>query len=293
MVMPKTPPFTPDAIENHCRCLGLHDDADTALGFSSRWNYCHKSSPVKIPTLEIQRKICLETEHRTCPIFLAEEKKSLPKDWRMPDLAKRIRIIKRWITISILFFFLIASGLLLSGIWAPDWVGKIQLPEAKPTITPRVIQTYTPQVTALPNTPTATKESPTPTKEPFFSSLCAYPLETPIGEIQQFLIHKVEYGESMTVLTAHYQTTAAAIDAVNYFLPSPLWAEQEIVIPLNTTSIEGLSSLKPVFVDRDDISLEDLAKKLRTSPSELIEFNHQDEACRSFHGWVLVPTKKK
>ena len=95
------------------------------------------------------------------------------------------------------------------------------------------------------------------------------------------------------MLATRYQTTTEVIRAVNYYLDSPLRAEEEIVIPLNITEIDGLISLKPVFVDRDNISLEELAKRLRTSSSELIEFNHQDESCQSFHGWVLVPAEKE
>jgi len=95
------------------------------------------------------------------------------------------------------------------------------------------------------------------------------------------------------MLAEHYHTTANAIDAVNYFLPSPLWAELVIVIPVDTMEINGLISLKPVFVDQDDISLEKLAQSLSVSLSDFQKLNQLSPFCQSFHGWVLIPAEKK
>ena len=96
----------------------------------------------------------------------------------------------------------------------------------------------------------------------------------------------------MAMLTEEYQTTVQVIDAVNYFLPSPLWAELVIVIPLDLTEVDDLSSFRPVLLDEDDISIEELADNLSVAPSELVESNQLDLSCRSFHGWVMIPAEK-
>ena len=293
MIHSKMNPPASEDLSKRCPYLGLSDDSDTILGFSSRWNYCHKAEPVAIPKIDYQRNTCLVSEHSNCPVFLAEGKKSLAKDLRMPNPRQRTKMIKRWASVGLFSLFLIVGGLILTGTWEPVWLNEIKLPEEEPTSTIVFIQTdLPPEETVFPPTPTSTKETPTQVEEPFLP-LGAYPLDTPIGKTQQLIVHQVEYGESMTRLAANHQTTIEAIDAVNYFLPSPLWAEMVIVIPLKTTDLEGLISFKPVFVDKDNISLEELAKSLAVPSSELIEYNLQDSSCRDFHGWVLVPTEKK
>ncbi len=307
-------PSLSDDPDKRCPHLGLGEDPATALGYPSRWNYCHSVKPIVCPSLEHQREICLTTRHVFCPAVETGQKKSLPKDLRRREVGRTRKRIARWITVVIVLTFLITGGLIFSGYWVPSWVEKTSIPAWMSGVVPQKTMTNTPTVVIETDTPTVVietatatpekiivSETPTPSSEDIaatqtesaLASRCAYPLESPFGSVNRnFLLHKVAPGESMTVLTERYETTPSAIDAVNYFLPSPLWADLVIVIPLNLTNIDGLPSFKPVLLDEEDISLEELAQNLSVSSAELIEFNQLDPSCRSFQGWLLVPAEK-
>lgn len=301
-----------------CPHLGLRDDPATAHGFPSRWNYCHGVKPITPPSLAQQREVCLTTGYASCPAIEAGQKKSLPKGLRRREVGAGRKLIGRWIIVIASLTLLILGGLIFSGYWVPSWVEKTPvlvwisrvIPQKTttytPTVAPTVVKetdtptvviktaTVTPEKSIVSETPSLSEENIAATQTKIaLASRCAYPLESPFdGVNNQFLFHEVAAGESMTKLTERYETTQSAIEAVNYFLPSPLWAEQVIVIPLNTSNIVGLPLFKPVLLDEEDISVEELAQSLLVSSAELIEFNQLDPSCRSFQGWILVPAEK-
>ena len=300
--------------EKRCPHLGLRDDPATANGFPSKWNYCHNVKPIAPPSLAQQREVCLTTIHASCPAIEAGQKKSLPKNFRRRDANVARKLIGRWMIVVVSLTFLILAGLIYSGYWVPSWVEKSSVPAWISRVIPQKTMTGTPPVVIETDTPTVVIETPTVTPEKSIASetpppseediaatqtkialasRCAYPLESTFDSVNnQFIFHEVAAGESMTMLTERYETTQSAIEAVNYFLPSPLWADHVIVIPINTTNIDGLTLFKPVLLDEEDISLEELAQILLVSSAELIEFNQLDPSCRSFQGWILVPAEK-
>ncbi|MBT3322821.1 MAG: hypothetical protein HN392_11110 [Anaerolineae bacterium] len=297
------PPSSPANLDKRCPYLGLRDDLETALGFSSTWNCCHSVKPTATPNLEHQQNFCLTTKHVNCPAFHAEQKSSLPKDLRAPKFLERRKAVASRVVLVFILLFVIVSGLIFSGYWAPSWTEKLPVPgwvsrampvETEINTVAMVVETDTPVKNVnldTPIVPTQIASLATQT-EPVLIKHCAYPLETPFGTNRQFVFHQIANGESMVMLTERYETTASAIEAVNFFLPSPLWAELVIVIPLDTTDVDGLTSFRPVLIDEGDISLEELAQILSISSPDLIEFNQIDLSCRSFNGWMLIPAEK-
>ena len=292
-----------DNSNKRCPYIGLRDDADTALGFPSNWNCCHSVKPIDTPNLEHQRNVCLTARYGTCLVFHAEQKRTMPKDLRAPKLGVQRKVVGRWIAVWIILFLTIVSGLLFAGYWTPSWVEKLSVPqwisraeqvETATNIKILIVETDTPRENTILGTPTVpTRDAVFATQtEPALIDHCAYPLETPFGINGQFLLHRIAVGESMAKLTVDYETTENAIRDVNYFLPSPLWAEVIIVIPLAIIDADGLPSFKPVFIEEDDISLEELAQSFAVSSSDLIEFNQLNPFCRSFYGWILVPAER-
>jgi len=317
MFLSMVPSLPADPVKR-CPHLGLRDDPATAHGFPSRWNYCHSVKPITPPSLAQQREVCLTTGYASCPALAAGKKKSLPKGLRWREVGAVRKLIGRWISVVIILSFLIGAGLIFSGYWVPSWVENAPvsvwisgvIPQKTttntPTVAPAVVTetdtptvviktaTVTPEKSIVSETPSLSEENIAATQtELALASRCAYPLESPFGGVnRQFLFYEVAAGESMAILTERYETTRSAIEAVNYFLPSPLWADHVIVIPLNTKNIDGLTSFKPVLLDEEDISLEELALNLLVSSAELMEFNQLDPSCRSFQGWILVPAEK-
>jgi len=313
MLLSVAPSLSADA-DKRCPHLGLPDDPATAHGFPSWWNSCHSVRPIASPNLSHQREVCLTTKHAFCPVFEAGKRKPLPKELRIRKVGPRRKLIGRWITVIVSLTFLILGGLIFSGYWVPSWVERTSIPawisrviphetitntpaEALKTEPPTVViktATVTPEMNIVSETPSLSEENIAATQTKIaLAARCAFPLESPFGGVnRQFLLHEVIAGESMTILTERYETTQNAIEAVNYLFPSQLWAELVIIIPLNTTSTAGLPSFKPVLLDEEDISVEELAQKLLVPSAEIIEFNQLDPNCRSFQGWLLVPAEK-
>ncbi len=304
MLLSETPSLS-DFVDKRCPHLGLRDDPATAFYFPSEWNYCHSVKPIAPPSLVYQREVCLTTAHIFCIAIDARQKKSLPKDMRRREVGATHKLIGRWITVVVILTFIIMGGLIFSGYWAPSWVERTSIPFSISRVIPQKTMTNTPTVVIVTDAVTPEKsivsETPGPSKEDIaatqiklaLASRCAYPLEKPFGNVnRKFLLHKVVEGENMTILTERYETTPNAIEAINNFYSSSLWAESVIVIPLNLTNIDGLPSFKPVLLDEEDISLEELAQNLLVSSVDLIEYNQLDPSCRSFQGWVLVPGEK-
>lgn len=292
------------AIHDRCPHLGLEDDSETALGYPSEWNRCHNVKLTVAPSLEHQREVCLGADYLACPVFGKSDAKKLPQKIRLSPRRRPLgRTALRIGIASAITLLLVGSSLILSGYWALSWMpggiasiltGPIVSSTALVKMPPEALGTDTPeheQGTDVLAPATMTMIVPTQT-EIVRLGACAYSLETPIGTTQPLVLHKVAIGESMTILAEDYETTIEAIDKVNYFLPSPLWSEFIVIIPSRTNSPDTLSPLKPVFVQYDHISVEELAENLSVSLPDLMEINALDPACESFSGWILIPAGK-
>lgn len=119
---------------------------------------------------------------------------------------------------------------------------------------------------------------------------CGAELEGRIDVGQYVLtLHQVSYGESMDLLAAQYETSLPAIQAVNYFLPSPLWSDLVIVIPVGISEISGLPFFEPYFVPDPVASLDVIVQQVSVPGSDLMEYNNLDGDCPAYAGWLLLP----
>jgi uncharacterized protein (DUF433 family) len=80
-----------------------------------------------------------------------------------------------------------------------------------------------------------------------------------------------------------------AIQAVNYYLPSPLRVDWLIIVPINQTDAHGLPAFEAYAV-KVDVLVEMLAQQLSIDPASLKLYNGlgDGEILRSGE-WVLVP----
>jgi hypothetical protein len=95
------------------------------------------------------------------------------------------------------------------------------------------------------------------------------------------------------LLASKYKTSLQAIQAINYFLPSPLWVNLVIVVPFDQTEISGLPTFEPYFVLDPVGSLDGIAREVSVTESDLMKYNHLDANCPAFAGWLLVPHADK
>lgn len=284
-----------------CPYLGLREDPDTALGYPSAWNSCHHASPVVSPSIEHQREVCLTDRYaEDCPIFASEGKKALPKELRMPKPRGGKRVAARWGLVGLVLVFVLLSGVIVSGYWVPGFLTALPFSIYPLSITETAPASETSTLAQKTATMPEDIASPSPTTNTIpltetqaaAEQICTHPLETPFGRGGYLILHKIKSGESMTSLTQKYSTTEDALDAVNYLLPSPLWNDLVIVIPQGITDASILSSLKPVFVEYDDTSIDELANALDVSAEDIVNINQINASCNSFHGWLVIPAEK-
>jgi LysM repeat protein len=146
-----------------------------------------------------------------------------------------------------------------------------------PTITPTILPTGT--STAL---PTAT---PTATLEP---SVLA--LDTPLGSTIKFIIVRVNPGETLSQIATLHNTTEAAIRTVNFDLPSVLYVDRILVIPIDITDASGLPAFEALEIQQGGMTIEALAVELGVSVEDLYVYNDiQPERIMQAGEWLLVP----
>ncbi|MBU4352952.1 MAG: LysM peptidoglycan-binding domain-containing protein, partial [Nanoarchaeota archaeon] len=153
---------------------------------------------------------------------------------------------------------------------------------ANPILTPTVV------ATPLSPTPTFTPTqiaSPTPTTQPVLNLA----LEVPIGLHQRFMIHRVMEGESLELFARRYATTIEAIQAVNYYLPSPLLVNWTVVIPLESIDVQGLPAFQPYMVVAS-MTVEEFAQSMSVDVSTLSYYNGLTATYQLSPGdWLLIP----
>ena len=283
---------------NCCPYLGLREDPQTCLGYPAEWNLCYHARPVRPVSLEQQRKLCLSPIYEQCPVFLRERGAPLPKELRGVRDNRRLK----WL---LLVALVLVSMLSLWAAWqtrterAIPLIGAVTLPFATRQATTKTSTSVAspapfapPEITLTPSPavlfPTAPRVSATPL--PTLVKNCGYELEADIQWNGHALtLHRVRRGENIEILAARYQTSLRAMQAVNYFLPSPLWADLVIVLPVGDLEGEGLPVFEPAPVPEPGVSIALLSEQLSVTPEELIQANDLDRTCELIDGWVLVP----
>ena len=293
---------------SYCPHLKMRDDPQTSLAFPSVWNYCLKAVPPASVRLEHQTQVCQTAYFMECPVYQRETSGALPRELRGRHEhshagQKRRQLITLLSTIIIL-------GL---AFWGLDtkfhifrWISSRLEPSPKSVIShPYVFQTVAPSLAPTPWPPTlpalvipllpfettitsSPTDAGTPTASPV-AGMCGYPRDMPIGADPKLLIHRVGGGESLNGYEATYQTSAAAILAVNYGLHTPIPSNIVIVIPVGQTDVKGFPAFETYLAEEPNSSIESLSAKLGADPQEFVHYNNLPQYCNAFSGWLLVP----
>jgi len=296
-----------------CPSLGLLDDEDSSFAFPSNLNYCHRSYPAASIRLIHQGDLCLSGQYRECPVYLRQQAR--PASASAPK--RRVRKKKAgkipWQVVGIaLVMFIAAFGFWNSGLLFPTGgqatrataVSSVAAETVMPTRAATSVSIVAPITwVTLTNAPTITP-TPTITLTPALtitlpptimptSVLIKRRLDIPFGTTYKFVIHKTKGAEKLETFAEKYNTTVAAILAINYRLTDPTWSDVLFVIPVGFSNVKGL----PVFVvyqikeEERGISSEELAAKLRVNPFDLKYYNDLlAEGARPLVGdLILVP----
>ena len=81
-------------VQKTCPHLGLPDDSETAMAFSSDRNYCHHVLPITPVNNSFQSSHCLTNKHTTCPIFMSKTAVKRPRKKRKVRRKSLVKIIR-------------------------------------------------------------------------------------------------------------------------------------------------------------------------------------------------------
>jgi hypothetical protein len=278
-----------------CPFLGVTGDPGTAISFPSLGNHCFHAKPAQPVRMDAQRIYCLGTNYRLCEEFNKPPGTPLLVGLRSGKSVKRRNATLRSILWVLLPVVAVAGLILWQFLTGWNWLHKLIPPptiHVTATVVESGIQTQAVVVPQVTDTPTPTlKPSNTPRPSLTFTPTIEMPhaLETPIGVDKAFIIHRILDGESLPFLASHYWTTIEAIQAVNYYLPTPIRVGWLVVIPSNLTDVSGLPAFD-VYQVETDVTVEDLARQLSTDVALLKQYNslHDSETILS-GAWLLIP----
>lgn len=285
---------------NICPYLGMKNDPTTHVGYPSTYNVCHHTKRQEIPNLNYQRLTCLKTSFVECPIYNSEIVQRMPRSIRyrsnkLFNFSKKFKIglliISMVIVIAGIFVLFQQFAPKLTQALLPSWqkTQDLRTDQRLPTIPVTQIPGGDETPSAAPEpTATATKQpSGTPTRR-IISSILA--LDSPIGADVKFIIHRVGSGESLFQYAREYNTNVDAIRAVNYNLPSVLFVDWLVVIPVGIDDPTGLPSFEVFQVTMRGLTVETLAEELSVEPERLVKYNNLPMDYKFSPGeWILVP----
>jgi len=228
------------------------------------------------------------------------------KDIQSPKSGLSIIKKKRLRTLIIsAVLLLVILGIVISNLITGDKIGFISQDMNTPNkintgisqVTSQTSQKTTPQENTIEKfTQTQTEPSPTLTIQLTLTPTYEKPvlaLDTPIGDENQFIIHRVAEGESLQIFANLYNTSVEAIRNVNYDLIAPLWIDWLVVIPMNTTDVTGIPTFEPYQVESDQISISELSELLSTSIADIIKYNNLNTEHFLVQGdWLLIPKER-
>lgn len=289
-----------------CPFLGLKEDRATISAYPSHWNVCYHVSPKCTPDLVHQRSFCLSHNYQDCIVFKQSDNIKMPKKLMSSELGRcKKNKLSKILIVLVLLSVIGISTFFMRNLWLPiiapqeivvsDGSQQITFPGGYKTSTkvlvlgaenfnqqPTQTEAIKPTITPSPivQTPTATKTNP------------PLALETPIGLLYQFVIHRVVEGESLLLFANWYDTSAEAIQAVNLNLTYPIQIGTLVIIPVEILDVTDLPAFEAYEVTQD-ISVEDLAIKLGVAVEDLILYNNLESGTLLRSGdWIIVPRER-
>lgn len=274
-----------------CPHLGLADDNQTFLAYPSDWNLCYHCRPPKAATFDHQSQFCLTAAYSNCSVYTAAAGMAMPAALRNrarhPGKGKR-----RMVLVSI--YLLVFALLIAAGIWFSQRSDFARGLAGTAAIETAVFLQMQPAVSVHTDTP----EKSTETAAPASTDTADSPTQTPgpvrqlgltIGREERFVLHRIAGGENIALLARQYNTSDAAIVAVNFVLPVPIWVDWVVVIPIDRTAVSHLPTFEPIQAVADQPANE-LALDLGVDVLQFLYYNglEADEVIRAGE-WVLVP----
>lgn len=284
-----------------CPFLGVLDDKSTYLSFASSFNVCYKIAKHSNPTLEHQGNYCLTERFNTCPVFLNSNVKQIEEIFQNNSRLSRprkINVAVIWIASVIVLLIVFLSFL---GKTKNREVVNLDSQLTNTMVNISLVQTNTKifetgtEVAQLPSVSISQiTDSPMPSNT--FTEVkteIIRTLDIPIGDDYQFIIHRISEGESVQLFADLYNTSPEAIYSINFFLPTPIWINALIIIPVNIYDVEDIPAFEAYMVTEDGVSIEKIAELNASDLDQLLRYNLiQPNEKMNIGDWILIPREK-
>ena len=272
----------------NCPYLGKETDPESYNSYPSESNYCYHTKHGEPIRLGHQQKYCLTNSFPNCNEYAKDPGAALPGT--INRSSERYLRKKVGVGFWVLGIFLLGLGFIATRFLIPHGnsiIRNLGGTEGIPGSTETVMDS-TPTVQVPTPTPTFTPTL-TPTFVDIKTPVPLHGLEIPLGINHEFLIHKIQAGESLSKFAYMYGTNSEDILAINYNLVLPLSIGSQVVIPLNFIDVHGLPAFEVYHVS-EEISLQDLVKRLSVDLYEFKYYNALDDNFTPTTGdWFLVP----
>ena len=267
-----------------CPYLGSRSDPVTALAYPSMENYCFHAMHGAGIKMEHQEAFCLTIKYLDCKEYSKEPGVPLPDEKYHLQGRKQNRKGRN----HIYWWIIVLVGLGAIAAW--QYLTRWAIPDRPLDLPTEVIQeTLTRAELVIPTASSTNTRTIAPTLADTATVMSLLGLETPLGIDHNFIIHKIQTGESLELIAGKFGTTAGALIACNYRLPVPLVTGLTIVIPLSFTDEQGFPAFE-VYSVTEEITPEDLSIRLGVDLDQFTYYNGFIPDFRLRAGdWVLVP----
>jgi len=284
-----------------CPYIGLSYDKATFSNFPVSNNICYHCKPTATPIYTHQIEFCLTDKFEKCPIYDNPKGNPFPS-YLQYQLEKKRNF--RLISLAILLI-----GFVFIFLWFNERGLEVDLNSTdhshlltktyfetslltSPTITIFVkptnvftTQSIVSNQTSPPHTIPIVASSPTmaPTEVKVFH------LETIIGNDPQFIIHRVNEGESLPLFADAHGSNVETIRAVNFGIHDILWVDQILIIPINLNDSSNIPPFLAYEVEKSTTFLE-IAKEFAIPIEDLLKYNNvQRDYPLKQADWILLP----
>jgi len=263
------------------------------------------------PKLNFQSSTCLTHRHETCPIY-----KALPGVKMMRDIRHRSGLIYNYkfylyMILTGILVIIISLGAIFSEQWFPS-INALLLPawqqtqqthpnsfmptqtQTEPTASATITSIPTIQIQSGATQPTTLAPSLTQsTRSGNTNQVPDLTLDTPIGGEDKFVIHRAAAGETLGQYASKYNTTINAIRGVNSNLPTVLFVDQVLVIPIDIVDVTGLPTFETYQVKATGWTIQKLAEQLSIAKDPFRYYNYLPLNYVFNPGdWVLIPRQR-